>query len=308
MRRALPIVAALGMGGAGFIAACADDPEPTITERDSGADTSRADSPHAPIEDAPPDDEDGDADAGPPVFLPPVTCGDELPGPPMTNGIENQPGFASELEAVDAAGVPDPLAFASESRLIRGVINFMLGRASGTSFTHAEANDAGVFGRIILAAAAREDGGGIDVPFLRRGLHYAYLCSRPVPHDLAELTARYGDYKRWPGTTIECSRPKNGPRELHVNRDQGVFVAETIADGGDVRETEVLFTSLRDDGQFDFAVYTREGSLTDRSTFATASSEVTSAAPYTCMTCHIEAEAGAFTRLFPSGTGAGCRN
>lgn len=239
------------------------------------------------------------------VWAPPVACGEDLPGPPMASVVEAEPGFAEELAAVDTDGVADPIDYGSESKLVRGVINYMLGRASGTTAARAEALDAGVFGRVILASAAREDG-GIDVVFLRRGLHHAYLCSRPLPADLDEVRRRYGDYRSWPSSTVACSRPKGGPRRLFQDSKQGVYVAETLVDGG-VRETEILWNTLRDDGQLDFAVYTADGELTNRSTFATASSEVTSSAPYTCMTCHLDPDAGTLTRLFPTGTGAGCK-
>jgi hypothetical protein len=75
-----------------------------------------------------------------------------------------------------------------------------------------------------------------------------------------------------------------------------------------VRETEVLFTSLRSDGQLDFAAYTEEGKLSDRSTFATAGgTSVVLAAPYTCISCHLDTTAWTITRKMPTGTGAGCR-
>jgi len=105
---------------------------------------------------------------------------------------------------------------------------------------------------------------------------------------------------------ITCSAPKNGPRRIHESATAGVYVAETLA-LGKVRETEVIFSKLRADGQLEFAANTDTGALTDRSTFATASASVTSAAPYTCMTCHLDVATGRFTRLFPTGTGAGCK-
>jgi hypothetical protein len=251
----------------------------------------------------------GDVDAGEDAsaaFEPPVACGATLPGPPLATTVESEPGFADELDATDVSSVPDPLDYGSTSKLTRGIVNYMLGRSSGTSLTRADATAAGTFGRIILAAAAKDDAGGIDLGFLRRGLHHAYLCSRPVPRDLDELVERYGDYTTWPGSTIACSAPKDGPRRLRADEEQGIYIAETIVDGA-VRETEVVFENLRTDGQLDFVAYTAAGKLTDRSTFATPSSDVTSAAPYTCMSCHLDVDAGAFIRLFPTGTGAGCK-
>lgn len=281
-------------------AACEAVVLPADDSEDAGSD--------APANDVPPDAvtaTDAGRDASVQLPEPPVACGAPLPGPPMANVVESAPGFEAELAATDTAGVPDPLDYAGESALTRSVVNYMLGRASGTSVARADALDAGVFGKIVLASAAKADA-GVDNFFLRRGLHYAYPCSRPVPANLEEVVKRYGDYRAWPSDLIECSRPKNGPRRLYTDPSQGVFVAETVV-GGRVRETEILFSRLRSDGQLDFAAYTEAGELTDRSTFATASSEITSSAPYTCMTCHLDQGTGSLSRLFPSGTGAGCK-
>ena len=128
-----------------------------------------------------------------------------------------------------------------------------------------------------------------------------------APRDLAELRRRYGDFLAWPSREIGCSKPKDGPRRLYEDDAQGVYVAQTVVAGA-VRETEVLFTHLRKDGQLDFAAYTDAGELTDRSTFATAGGTgVTSAAPYTCISCHLDVNAGTISRRLPAGTGAGCR-
>jgi len=249
----------------------------------------------------------GVADSG---LAMPVACGSELPGTPMRSGlVEGVAGYADELEAVDLSSVPDPYDYSAESAFGKMVINWMLERRSGTEVSHADALAKGGLGRAVLAAAAKGKDGEVDFGFLRRGLHYFYPCSRPVPKDLATLKARYGDYLGWEETKVDCARPKNGPRLLWANEADGVFVAETVADGG-ARETEVLFTNLRSDGQLDFAVYTHDGELSDRSTFAAGAggaNEVTSAAPYTCLTCHVDTEGAGFAVRQPTGTGAGCR-
>lgn len=245
------------------------------------------------------------ADAG---FAPPVACGTTLPGPALADGVtETQPGYAAELAALDLTTVPDPLDYSTSSAFVREVVNYMLERAAGTSVTHAEALAKGELGRAVLGAAAKGTGGKIDITFLRRGLYAFYSCSRPLPIDLDTFKARYGDYQTWSKTDIGCSAPKNGPRRIWKDDTLGIYVAETLVEAG-VRETEILFTNLRGDGQIDFAPYTADGHLTDRSTFATGSGgTVTSSAPYTCMACHVDTASGTFSDLFPSGTGAGCK-
>jgi len=249
----------------------------------------------------------GDAAAWPA----PVACGDVLPGPPLApNVTEAEPGYADQLAETDASGVPDPFDYSGQSKLIRGVAHYMFEESPSLPSTksRAEATEHENMGRAFFAAAARGQDGGLSVPFLRRGLYYHYACSRPLPASLDELRARYGDYQTWPDETIDCSKPKNGPRRIHSNATQGVYVSETLVDGG-IRETEVIFTQLRTDGQLDFAAYTPDGHLTDRSTFATTGGgTVTAAAPYICMSCHLNSATGGFSVLRPTGTGAGCKD
>lgn len=272
---------------------------------------------HAPkgeLDDAPLDLAQEDAPPSPlpdagtlPEPQPPVACGSMLPGPPLKADVtEALPGYAEELAAIDLAQVPDPFDYSAESKLTASVINYMLGRSEGRSIAHKDALQKGGIGRAVLGAAGKGTVGRIDFAFLRRGLYYFYLCSRPLPGDLTELRRRYGDYRAWPVSELPCSRPKNSPRRLYESPELGVYVAETLANG-QVRETEVLFTSLRTDGQIDFAAYNAEGSLSDRSTFATSSSSITTAAPYTCISCHLDSANGSITRRIPTGTGAGCR-
>ncbi|MFO0676871.1 MAG: hypothetical protein U0169_10070 [Polyangiaceae bacterium] len=268
---------------------------------------------------APISTEDAAGDGSAPVALG-VACGAALPGAPMARGIVESAvsydDFVRTVADTDVRAVPDPLDYSTASALTRGLVNYMLERKEGTTLSRDEASRAGPFGEVILAAAAKggiggPDGGALDVTMLRRGLHHHYRCVRKVPTTLAGVRALYGDYTTWPTRTIACSRPKDGPRRLRENHESGVYVAETLAGEGAaaaVRETEILFENARTDGQLDFAVYTPEGDLTDRSTFATAGGEpVTSAAPYTCMACHTERGAFRYTVLLPDGTGAGCR-
>lgn len=241
-------------------------------------------------------------------FLPPVTCGSVLPGPPIKPDVtEARPGYAEELATLDFSMLPDPIDYSAESKLAVMVINYMLGRSAGTRVSHQEALQRGGMGRAVLGAAAKGTAGRIDFTFLRRGLHYFYPCSRPLPGSLIELRRRYGNYKTWPVHELACARPKDGPRRIYESSELGVYIAETVV-AGHVRETEVLFSGLRQDGQLDFAAYHAEGELTDRSTFATVGGgTVTTAAPYTCISCHLDPATYTISRHSPTGTGAGCR-
>lgn len=248
-------------------------------------------------------------DAALPVVLePPVACGTALPGPALKPDVtEAQPGYADELAALDLSRVPDPFDYAAESKLAVAVINYMLGRSQGTSISHRDALAVGGLGRAVLGAAAKGMGGRVDFSFLRRGLHHFYPCSRPLPGNLTELRRRYGDFRSWPMQEITCSAAKNGPRRIYESATLGMYVAETVV-AGRVRETEVLFTGLRKDGQLDFAAYTEDGALSDRSSFAAGGGNVsTLATPYTCISCHLDSMSWSISRRFPTGTGAGCR-
>lgn len=242
------------------------------------------------------------------AWLAPVACGAALAGPALASGIieDGNDYFAAEA-TMELAAVPDPLDYSAESAGVRGLVNYMLGRAEGDSVTREAALARGELGRAVLVASAMGAGGQLDLRTLRRGLHAAYPCSRPLPRTLDDLAARFGDYHAWPAEEIRCARPKNGPRRLHVSPDGRVYVAETVV-AGEVRETEVLFEGLRDDGQLDFAAYAHDGTVSDRSTFATVGgTDATLAAPITCMGCHVSRGGGLYDEKRPDGTGAGCR-
>lgn len=233
------------------------------------------------------------------------TCGPTLEGPPLVPGaFETDPNLAARFAALDPARAPDPVDYASETRATQMMVRYMVG-VPGSSVTHADARRAGPLGDALLRAAVPAPG-RLDGALLRYGLYATYLCSTPVPRSLDALVARYGDYRAWASFDVDCSRAKDGPRRIFEDHAQGVYVAETLHDG-EVRETEVLFSRLRGDGQLAFAVYTETGALTDRSTFATGSgTHANLAAPFTCMTCHVDSSRGTFTKRMPLGTGAGC--
>lgn len=250
------------------------------------------------LADVPPD--------APAQLAPPVACGTQLPGLSLET-VESSGTYETELAALDLQTVADPYDFGAEIALVRGLVNYMLGRESGTSFTRAEAEAAGALGRAVQGAIAITGGAKVDLTFLRRGLYYAYPCSTSIPKDLAALVERYGDYTAWPSVSVDCAPPKALPRRVYSNAAFGVYVADTL-EGTGVRETEVLFTALRENESLDFAVYTPTGQLTDRSTFATTDgSSIVAAAPFTCMTCHVDKASWTFSVQRPAGTGAGCK-
>ncbi len=241
-----------------------------------------------------------------PELRPPVACGATLPGPAMTT-LESEPDYAQQVAALDLTTVADPYDFSAEIALTRGLVNYMLGRADGTTVTRAELDAAGPLGTAVRAAIAITGGHAIDLPFLRRGLYHAYNCSSTFPATLDELELRFGDTEAWPSVLQDCAAPKGLPRRVRSNAEHGVYVAETL-DADRVREVEVIFTHTRPTAGLDFAVYGPDGALTDRSTFATVDgSSIVGAAPFTCLTCHVDRASWTFSIQRPVGTGAGCR-
>jgi hypothetical protein len=243
----------------------------------------------------------------------PLACGAALPGVPLASGlVEGATGYAGKLAALDLGAVPDPFDFSGESPIVVGIVRYMLGDLEATSVSRAEAEEKGGMALAVFAAAAatKDHGasGTVDVAFLRQGLHHFYPCTEQPPQSLALLKQLVGDYTKWDSEELECGAPKDGPRRIFQDAVQGVYVAETIEDGA-VRETEVIFSNRRADGQLSFAVYTPEGELTNRSTFATAGGDtIVLAAPFTCMSCHVDVDTERYDVKRPEGTGAGCRD
>lgn len=246
------------------------------------------------------------ADAAIDAPPPSVTCGQAFPGPVLPTGVvEAEPGYADALAALDLTSVAYPIDLAAESTITRAVVNYTLGVVGQTSITEAQVIAAGPLGDAVRGAVAITGDNSVDLRFLRRGLHHFTPCARALPPDLDALRARYGDWTTWPSTTVPCAAPKNGPRRIFERPDGMVFLSQTLV-GDAVRETEVIMLDGRTDGQLDFAAYTDQGALTDRSTFATASSSTVVASPYGCMACHYDTAAQRYTDIAPTGTGAGC--
>jgi hypothetical protein len=221
--------------------------------------------------------------------------------------VEAEQDFAALLEATDTSNLPDPLDLSQLSVFERAVVNWMAGRKKGDELPLSELDDDGMLGEAVKVAFARGGGpGDLDFFALREGLQYGYHCSRPLPPDLDTLRERFGEFTEWSLNDIDCGLPKDERRMVWYHPELHVVVAETVDEDGAVRETEVLFWSLRDDEQLDFAAYDEEGRLMDRSTFATAGGVPTTfGAPYICVSCHM----GYFSvnEQNPEGLGAGCR-
>ncbi len=239
-----------------------------------------------------------------------VTCENPLPG--IDWGDSNIPEAFSdidaELAATDISGLPDPIDISAMAGIYRGFIGYALGIAPttlGDSLDHATALAAGPLGEVVLASIARDTSSeaGMDFTFFRRGFHRFYTCSRGYPLTLDGFFQTFVDYRDMEGEIVD-SAAKCGDRNLILDSATQVYVAETLVDGA-VRETEILLHGNRSDGQLDFLVYDEHGALTERSIFPNAAGdEIVAAAPYSCMTCHFDAEANpstwAFDKLLPT--------
>ena len=151
-----------------------------------------------------------------------------------------------------------------------------------------------------FAEATRKENEGLDLPFLRRGLHRFYQCDRSFPLTLDGFKAAIFDYSDVPYYDLEVSFPKLFERRMREAHLEGVYVAETLVEGV-ARETEILLSKARSDGALEFLVYDEAGRLVDRGAFATAAGgEISGASPYTCIACHFEKGTFEFIVTFPS--------
>lgn len=239
-----------------------------------------------------------------------ATCENRLPG--IDWGDSNIPeAFAdidAELAATDISALADPIDISAMAGIYRGFIAYALGIAPselGDSLAHTTALAKGHLGEVVLASIARDASGeaGMDFTFFRRGFHRYYTCSRGYPMTLDGFFATFLDYRDMQGEIVD-SVAKCDDRNLILDSASQVYLAETLVDGV-VRETEILLNNNREDGQLDFAVYDENGLLTERSLFPNAAGDETvAAAPYSCMSCHFDADAHpttwSFNRLVPS--------
>ncbi len=245
-----------------------------------------------------------------------VTCENPLPG--IDWGDSDIPeAFAdidAELAATDISALPDPIDISAMASIYRGFIGYALGiapAALGDSLDHATALAAGPLGEVVLASIARDPSSeaGMDFTFFRRGFHRFYTCSRGYPLTLEGFFQTFIDYRDMDGEIVD-SAAKCGDRNLILDSATQVYIAETL-ESGRVRETEILLRGNRADGQLDFLVYDENGALTERSIFPNAAGdELVAAAPYSCMTCHFDADsnpsAWTFDKLLP--TSGPCAN
>jgi hypothetical protein len=206
---------------------------------------------------------------------------------------DHNPGIDITLDAVDYDGIEAELDISELAAIYRGGIAFALEispSALGDTLLKEEVLEHGHLGRVVLASLATDDEVGIDYMLFRQGLQRYYTCSRGFPLTLDGFERLYGaipdDY-----TDVD-SVAKCATRRLRLSPDSGVYVAESLWED-EVRETEILLTDNRSDGQIDFLVYGDDGVLTDRSQFPTLGGgpHLVTSSPYTCMTCHLNSGA-----------------
>ena len=217
---------------------------------------------------------------------------------------ENQPyesvsGVEDELNALDLASLADETDISGFSALYRGFLAYALETSAadlGDSRSRDDLLAQGDLGRVVAGALLQGDEAtGMDFIFFRRGFHRYYTCSRGFPATLDDIVATYGDYSQWTPQDVD-SVAKCDIRRLRRDHDASVYVAETLV-GENVRETEILLGSHRSDDAFDFLVYDSDGNLSDRSRFPTLNEgpPVVAAAPYVCMSCHVDHDAAPTT-------------
>ncbi len=299
------------------VVACQEIEEPPVDDRTEETSeqvidehTQSEDTTHQDLEDTDNLIEDQQSRGQQESDLPEVICGDTYPGIPMMTGlIEDESSYSQSYEEEVSnymwSHIPDPLDISSVQPFFKSLIQYMLHAPNQQRFSHEAILQHGATGEAVLNAFID---GYLNTDMLRRGFHYAYYCSQPIPGSLDELRATFGDYKDWDNELMDCGAPKDLPRHVYRNEDFSISVAETLDLSGNVRETEIIFSTLRDDGQLDFAAYTENGELTDRSGFATfGGQDIFSASPYTCLTCHIDRNSNRFDNIHPVGTGAGCQ-
>ena len=220
--------------------------------------------------------------------LPEIPWGDNKP-------VEANSGIPAALDELDFSLLADPIDVTGLPSLYLGFVAYALEippEDIGTSLSHEQILQAGDLGRVVLGAFLKgeNDALGIDFSFFRRGFYHYYTCSRDFPLTLEGFRSKYGEIDMTNGVVVD-SMAKCGDRNLATDATAGVYVAETLVDGI-VRETEILLTGQRSDGNPDFLVYDEEGFLTTRSQFPTIQNgdPVVAASPYVCMSCHFNSE------------------
>jgi hypothetical protein len=236
-------------------------------------------------------------------------CDQALGGDPWETMVaESQPGFEDDLAAISLDGLPDTVDISALNRIFRGILAYTLDippEDLGDSLQKEDILARGVLGRVAAASLVlgATDPTGIDFLFLRRGLHRYYHCDRDFPTTLNGFRQAIFDYSAAPSNEID-SIAKCGARRLIVDADVGVYIAETLV-GDQVRETEILLSGRRQDGNLDFLIYNADGNLSDRTRFPTRGmgEPVMTASPYACTACHVNMErtdhTAGYETLFP---------
>jgi hypothetical protein len=228
-----------------------------------------------------------------------------LDGPPISagHGPESQPGYDAELAALDLQALPELLSIADLTNLERALAAFMLevedlpdSLSRDELLANAPMGPA-IAGAFAVQADANQE--GLNLDFLRRGLHRYYACARQQPQTLQDFKDTVYDFSILPAYPVE-SEPKDGPRLLRQDIEQLLYVAETY-DNGIIRETEIMRGGIRKDGALEFFVYDEDGKLANRSHFPTQDGGVAvTSAPFTCLTCHVNFETMRFDVLQPN--------
>jgi hypothetical protein len=224
-----------------------------------------------------------------------ASCERALGGDPWENMIvESQENFEEDLMNISLDRLPEEIDISTIIPLFKGIMAYMLDKEItevDQVLQKRELLEQGPLGRVVATSLllGQMEPLGIDFLFLRRGLHRYYHCDRGFPSTLEGFKQSIFNYSNQ--TQILNSIAKCGPRMLFSDEEHGVYVAETIIDG-EVRETEIILSGRRRDGNLDFLVYNTEGQLSDRTRFPTlgAGSEVMAASPYVCTSCHINSD------------------
>lgn len=117
----------------------------------------------------------------------------------------------------------------------------------------------------------------------------------PLPNTLKEFTKLY-PFRTWSCWQKKPSKIKGHRRDLCRSPDthHPISVAQTIIED-EVRETEVIIKREGKSRHFSFAVYNKEGLLSDESEFQTVKNKsVILKSPYVCITCHYNSKNRSF--------------
>ena len=177
--------------------------------------------------------------------------------------VDYDPEVEAKIDAVDFAAMDEEITIGGLAAFYRGGIAFALEIAPdelGGTLNRDETLAKGHLGRVVLASLA--DGPGtMDYTLYRQGLQRYYTCSKGYPMTLEVFERVYGEIPE-DYTDID-SKAKCATRRLRLSPETGVYVAESLEEG-EVRETEILLTENRTDGQIDFVVYGADGVLTEQ--------------------------------------------